>query len=211
MTTSIETLQAELETLQTHKPNPGDSTGIADDDPELSRYLAEPDSEIAKLFPKLVATDLAGAKRKLAQSRHEKSLLATAANEALPIQQRIEAAVTWRSLRPAGNRWASLSEGDLVESLTPHPDHDRLEQLSKQVCNPVVTKKDWHVYLGDMWAAISEFNALRQKFPLRDVPVTLSLEAVAGRVIKNSPAILDDPAARQEIYTYARDLQGRAS
>jgi hypothetical protein len=209
---SIEDREAAAKHILTLQGQVDDGADIPDDDPDLARFLVDPDSEIARLFPRLVATDLAGAKRKLAQSRHEKSLLATAGNEALPIQQRIEAAVAWRSLRPAGNRWEALSDADLVEALSRHPHQDRLEQLSALVCDPTVPKKaDWRAYLGDMWAAISEFNALRQKFPLRDAPVMLSMEGVANRVIKNNPTILNDATARGEVYAYAKELQGKAA
>jgi hypothetical protein len=187
-----------------------ESAGIADDDPRLKAYLTDPNSETAKLFPSLCSTTVEQAKEAMARDLSQKQLLATAVDEALPLPQRVEAAVAWRSLRPAGNRWAHLSDTDLVEALSEHPQLTRLQELSALVCSPSVPKGDWKAYVQDQWSAIAEFHELRQKFPLRDAPVIISLEAVAGRVIKNNPAVLSDFVARQEIYGYAKGLQGKA-
>lgn len=180
---------------------------IADDDPRLGAYLTDPNSETTKLFPGLCSTTIEQAKKSLVRDLRQKSLLATAGDELLPLPQRVEAAVAWRALRPAGNRWAHLSDTDLVESLSRHPHLDRLNELSAMVCNPAVPKGDWRAYFQDQWAAISEFKTLREKYPLRDAPVAISMEAVAGRVIKNNPAMLADFNARQEVYGYAKELQ----
>jgi hypothetical protein len=206
---------ADLEALAALSPQeipksgiePAPEPDIADDDPELLKYLSHPDSEVAKLLPRFTATTIPEAKRAMARDLHQKRLLGTAGDEKLPIQQRIEAAVAWRALRPAGNRWATLSDSDLVEALSTHPHLPRLQELAAIVYDPVLPKEvGWQTYLQNQWAALSEFHALRHKYQLRDAPVVISLEAVAGRVIKNSPAILNDFSARQEVYAFAKEL-----
>lgn len=182
---------------------------IADDDPRLKAYLTDPNSETAKLFPQFCSFTIVDAKKAMARDLCQKGLLSTAGDEALPLPQRVEAAVAWRALRPVGNRWAHLSDADLVEGLSTHPHLDQLNELSALVCNPSVPKGvDWRVYIQDQWAAISEFKTLREKYPLRDAPVVISMEGVAGRVIKNSPAMLANFDAKQEVYAYAKELSG---
>lgn len=184
---------------------------ITNDDPELQKYLTDPNSETAKLFPQFCSFTIADAKKAMARDLHQKKLLATVSDEDLPIQMRIEAAVLWRSLRPAGNRWAALSDADLVETLSTHPQLDRLKQLSALVCDSEVPRNtDWRSYLNDMWAMIAEFNTLRQKHPLRDAPVMLALESVASGFIKNaSRELRDNFDWRREIFDYVKILQGR--
>jgi hypothetical protein len=185
-------------------------TEISDTDPDLAKILHDPDSEMAKLCPGFFATTLPEAKGRLAQSRQEGALLCTVRNEHLPMFERITAAVIWRSRRPAGNVWERLTDADLVESLCVHPHLDRLNELHAHIYDPKVPKGDWRSYLHGQWAAMEEFHGLRNQFPLRHAPVMLSLESVAGRIIKSSPPeIKDDFTARREIYDYARSLSGK--
>jgi hypothetical protein len=182
---------------------------IADHDPDLKRYLVEPDSELARLFPKFVSTNLAGAKRLLAHARGIGTLLDTVRDETLHITVRVAAAAQWRAQRPAGNQWEGLSDADLVESLCVHPHAARLKELSAFICNPEVPPKvGYKQYLQDQWDAIQEFDKLRNEFPLRDVAaVAIRLEYVAARFIKNAPPeISQDFTARQVIYDYAKEL-----
>lgn len=214
----IEELEAQAQKVQDPVPSapvetaPADPdiTAIADDDPDIDKYLVEPDSELARLLPKYVSTTVAGAKRLLAQARGIGTLLDTVRDETLHDTERVAAAVKWRAGRPAGNDWENLSDADLVESLCLHPHAARLKELSKSICDPVVpTKVDWRDYVKGQWAAIQEFNQLRGEYPLRQAgAAVIGLEYVAARVIKNSPPeIKDDHSARQAIYDYARDLE----
>jgi hypothetical protein len=119
-TRSVEERQQAAELILKIQGQLNEADLISDDDPDLKRYLVEPDSELARLFPKFVSTNLAGAKRLLANARGIGTLLETVRDETLHDTERVAAAIRWRAGRPAGNRWEGLGDADLVESLCVH-------------------------------------------------------------------------------------------
>jgi hypothetical protein len=122
------------------------------------------------------------------------------------MEQRIVAALHWRSLLPVWNGWAPLNDRDLVESLSEHPQTERLTELSRLVCSSKLPKGgDWRAFLNSMWAAIQEFQELRDKYPLRYAPPIVSLECCARRCLWYTDSW--DTLARDEVLKYAAKLQ----
>jgi hypothetical protein len=200
-----------------------DITGIADDDPELPKFLFETASDIDRLFPGSVSTNLEGAKILLAKSRKQAALMAAVQDESLPIEERVEAAHQWGAdLAYGKEHWASLGDAELIERLSIHPHTKRLQELSAYVCDGFATPAtgDWQQYLRNEWAAIKEFRKLRAEFPLRQVAqregifnstIVIGIESVASRVIDNSPKDVSH-GMRARIYAYAKELEsGRHS
>jgi hypothetical protein len=201
-----------------------DITGIADDDPELPKFLVETASEIDRLFPQSVSTTLEGAKILLAKSRKQAALMAVVQDESLPMEERVEAARQWGAGLVYGKEhWASLGDTELIERLSIHPHTKRLQELSAYVCDSfaVPASGDWQQYLRNQWAAIKEFKKLRAEFPLRLVAqregifnstIVIGLEAVASKIISNSTKEIQEHGARTKIYAYAKELEaGRHS
>jgi hypothetical protein len=197
-----------------------DITGIADNDPDLRKFLAETASDLDRLFPHSISDNLEGAKILLAKSRKQDALMNTVQNESLPMEERVAAAHQWSAQLVYGKEhWSSLGDAELIERLSLHPHTKRLQNLSSYVCDSFATPAtgDWQQYLRNQWAAIKEFKKLRADFPLRQVPsregilnstVVFGIEAVASKVIDNSPkAIQDHHGERAKIRTYAKELE----
>jgi hypothetical protein len=205
------------------QPVAPDTTGIADDDPELPKFRVETASEIDRLFPQSVSTTLEGAKILLAKSRKQAALMAAVQDESLPLEERVEAARQWGAgLAYGKEHWASLGDAELIERLSIHPHTKRLQELSAYVCDSFATPAtgDWQQYLRNQWAAIKEFKKLRAEFPLRQVAqregifnttIVIGIEAVASKIISNSPKDVSH-GMRARIYAYAKELEaGRHS
>ena len=214
---SIKSLQQELEALQ---PNPRtisaseikpDIMDIADDDPELRGYRVKPDGDVDPLFASIAAHDLAGAKQMVAKARNERAFLAAVQDESKPMDERVIAAHKWRDGRPqAKEYWNAFGDAELVERLSLHPHTARLQELSEYVIDStaVPATANWQPYMRNQWAAIKEFRKLRDAYPLRHAPIVIGLEAVASKIINNSPAeVKESHSSKMKIYGYAKELE----
>jgi hypothetical protein len=195
---------------------------IRDSDPELVQLMLAwngpcipdiPSFRIADTILDLYGYDVTtkqGAKKMLARLRKEKELQAIISNDSLPMDERIDVVQKWRDLQPRPEAWQYVSDLNLIEHLTPHPDLDRLKELSTFVCDSRLTQRpndDWRTYLAETWKLIEEFHELRGKHPKRYAPPMLNLESLSGVSYQLTGNIqVDDPVLRQR-RAFARDLQ----
>lgn len=219
---TVEELQAELAELEgrSQQTETSEADQIADDDPGLAVYMANPSTELLRFFPDWKAATLPEAKSYLAAQRERDRLVATIADETNPWDERIQAA---RELYGDRSYWGKDKEVEIIERYTPHPYAERLQELSEFTWdeapagvdwyeqNRSSVGSDWKEYIRSRHAAFEEFERLRNLFPQRQVKLACKPEAVACRVIIGLGIESSRDARFYGVFDYVRNLKSTSS
>lgn len=182
---TIDELKAELAALEGKGKQeadngiPGENPAyIQDDDPEVQECIRKTTKARASMSDVFAQSSLdilfpigvADVKAKVASCRKLKRLEATILDESLPKEVRIRAAQEWKEHFGPRSNWNQYPNEELLQRLAPHPHRKRLEELHEFISYRPEPVTDVEEYLKSRRAALAEFRALKNEYPLYDAP-----------------------------------------